>query len=132
ARVGVERPPVVVAGGRQRATSSSHRELDLDPRSRLEHRAMSTLETVAAHIREQAAAYCESSRVPGYLAGVYHDGDEAVVSHGIANLATGAPMRDDTGFLLGSVTKTLTATLVLQQVERGAIDLDERVVTYLP
>ena len=41
-------------------------------------------------------------------------------------------MRDDTGFLFGSVTKVLTTTLVMQQVERGRIDLDEPVVTYLP
>ena len=34
------------------------------------------LEAVATHIREQATAYCESSRVPGYLAGVYYDGDQ--------------------------------------------------------
>jgi len=43
-----------------------------------------------------------------------------------------APMREDTGFLFGSITKALTTTLVLQQVERGLVDLDERVVTYLP
>jgi CubicO group peptidase (beta-lactamase class C family) len=91
-----------------------------------------TLSKVATFIREQAAAYCESSKVPGYLAGVYHDGDQAVVAHGVANVVTGAPMRDDTGFLIGSVTKVLTSTLVLQQVERGVVDLDERVVTYVP
>ena len=51
---------------------------------------------------------------------------------GIANVVTGAPMREDTGFLFGSVTKLLTTTLVLQQAERGTIDLDERVVSYLP
>jgi CubicO group peptidase (beta-lactamase class C family) len=54
------------------------------------------------------------------------------VAHGLANVVTGASMRDDTGFLFGSITKVLTTTLVLQQVERGAIDLDERVITYLP
>jgi CubicO group peptidase (beta-lactamase class C family) len=59
-------------------------------------------------------------------------GDEIVVAHGVANVVTGAPMRDDTGFLFGSITKVLTATLVLQQVERGVVELDERVVTYLP
>jgi CubicO group peptidase (beta-lactamase class C family) len=90
------------------------------------------LEAVAAHLREQAAAYCESSKVPGYLAGVYHDGDQTVVAHGVANVVTGAPMGDDTGFLFGSVTKVLTTTLVLQQVDRGIVDLDERVITYLP
>lgn len=93
---------------------------------------MSTLETVTTYIREQAAAYCESTKVPGYLAGVYHDGDQTVVAHGAANVVTGAPMGEDTGFLFGSVTKILTATLVLQQVERGVVDLDERVVAYLP
>jgi CubicO group peptidase (beta-lactamase class C family) len=90
------------------------------------------LEAVATHLREQAAAYCASSKVPGYLAGVYHDGDQTVVVNGVANVATGAPMREDTGFLFGSVTKLLTTTLVLQQVERGVVDLDERVTAYLP
>src|SRR6266568_3896972 len=71
-------------------------------------------------------------KLPGYLAGVYHDGDQSVVAHGVANIVTGAPMTEDTGFLIGSITKVLTTTLVLQQVERGVIDLDERVITYLP
>jgi CubicO group peptidase (beta-lactamase class C family) len=41
-------------------------------------------------------------------------------------------MREDTGFLFGSMTKVLTTTLVMQQVESGVVDLDERVVAYLP
>src|SRR5919198_5820744 len=90
------------------------------------------LSDLATHIREQAAAYCGSSKVPGYLAGVYHDGHQTVVARGLANVVTGAPMRDDTGFLFGSVTKVLTTTLVLQQVERGVVDLEERVIRYLP
>lgn len=57
------------------------------------------LEAVATHIREHADAYCESTRVPGHLAGVYHDGDQTIVAHGVANVVTGAPMHDDTGFL---------------------------------
>ncbi len=92
----------------------------------------SVLDAAAAHIREQAAAYLDASKIPGYLAGVYHDGGQAVMAHGIANVVTGAPMREDTGFLFGSVTKLLTATLILQQAERGTIDLDDRVVSYLP
>ncbi len=91
-----------------------------------------TLSDLPAQLHEQAAAYCESSKVPGYLAGVYHAGDQTIVAHGKANIVTGAPMHEDPGFLFGSVTKLLTTTLVLQQVERGNIDLDERVVTYLP
>ncbi|WP_197516791.1 MULTISPECIES: serine hydrolase [Nocardia] len=90
------------------------------------------LHTVADRIRPQVAAFCESDQVPGYVAGVCHAGEQVVVSHGTANLATGAPMRDDTGFLFGSVTKVLTTTLVLQQVERGLLTLDAPVVDYLP
>jgi len=92
----------------------------------------SKLSDVATHIREQAAAYCASNKIPEYLASVYHGGDQAVVAHKVTNIVTGAPMFEDTGFLFGSVTKLLTTTLVLQQVERGVIDLDERVNKYLP
>ena len=94
--------------------------------------SQSQLSDIAMHIREQAAAYSDSTRIPGYLAGVYHDGDQAVVAHGVTNIVTGTPMVEDTGFLFGSITKLLTTTLVLQQVERGVIELDELVITYLP
>ena len=50
------------------------------------------------------------------------------MARGVANAVTGAPMREDTGFLFGSVTKVMTTMLVLQQVERGVLDLDEPVV----
>jgi CubicO group peptidase (beta-lactamase class C family) len=42
------------------------------------------------------------------------------------------PMRDDTIFDMASVTKLFTSILVLQQVECGAIRLEEPVATYLP
>ena len=35
-------------------------------------------------------------------------------------------------FEVGSVTKTMTALLVLQHVERGQIQLDDPAVDYLP
>lgn len=94
--------------------------------------SQNTLSDLATHMREQIAAYCESTKIPGYLAGVYHDGAQSIVAHGVANVVTGTPMHEDTRFLFGSITKFLTTTLVLQQVERGVVDLDERVMTYLP
>ena len=90
------------------------------------HMNNNALHTVEARIREQVAAYCESNNVPGFVAGVYHAGEQIVIAHGTANIATGAPMLDDTGFLFGSVTKVLTTTLVLQQVDRGLLDLTRR------
>jgi CubicO group peptidase (beta-lactamase class C family) len=85
-----------------------------------------------ACVREQVDTYCRSSNVPGYLAGLYHDGGQKVIAHGMANVVTRAPMREDTGFLFGSTTKVMTTTLVLQQVERGIVDLNKRAVNYLP
>ncbi len=63
---------------------------------------------------------------------MYRDGEQAAFAHWVANMATGAPMRADTLFLFGSITKVMTTTLALQQVERGAVDLDAPVVRYLP
>lgn len=83
-------------------------------------------------ISDRVAAFCEASGVPGYVAGVWHAGEQAVVAHGVANTATGAPMREETGFLFGSVTKIMTTTLVMRQVERGVLDLDTPVADHLP
>lgn len=90
------------------------------------------IESVGDHLRAEAAALCRSGTVPGYLAGVYHAGEQTVVAEGQANLATGLPITEETGFLVGSITKTFTSTLVLQCVERGQVDLEERVTSYLP
>jgi CubicO group peptidase (beta-lactamase class C family) len=62
--------------------------------------------------------------LPGYLAGVYHAGEQTVIAEGVANVVTGEPMTEDTSYLCGSITKVLTATLLLQCVERGQVDLD--------
>ncbi|MEV0618151.1 serine hydrolase domain-containing protein [Nonomuraea sp. NPDC050404] len=84
------------------------------------------------NLKQQITAYCEANHIPGFVAGVHHAGEQVIVAHGTANVTTGAPMREDTGFLFGSVTKVLTTTLVLRLVERGLLDLDAPVVKYLP
>ena len=67
-------------------------------------------------MKQRIASFCEATGVPGVVAGVYRGGEHSIVAHGVANVATGAPMRADTGFLFGSVTKIMTTTLVLRQV----------------
>ncbi|NRQ37927.1 beta-lactamase family protein [Nonomuraea sp. NN258] len=51
---------------------------------------------------------------------------------GVADVATRRPVRPDMRHRVGSVTKTFTAVAVLQQVARGAIELDAPVSRYLP
>jgi CubicO group peptidase (beta-lactamase class C family) len=91
-----------------------------------------TTQALRNHLQAEAAGLCSSGMLPGYLAGVYHAGEQTIIAEGVANVATGMPMTQDTGYLLGSITKVLTATLLLQCVERGQMNLDERVTTYLP
>ena len=52
--------------------------------------------------------------------------------YGLANLEWAIPNTPDTKFRLGSLTKQFTATLILQLVERGQIDLAAPVTRYLP
>ncbi|MEV0387772.1 serine hydrolase domain-containing protein [Nonomuraea sp. NPDC050643] len=51
---------------------------------------------------------------------------------GVADLATGRPVRPDLVHRIGSITKVFTAVAVLRQVERGAVELDAPVGRYLP
>ena len=64
---------------------------------------------------------------------VYLRGEPVVDIHaGLADAATGRPWQADTLQLVFSATKGVTATCVLQLVERGAIDLDAPVARYWP
>lgn len=51
---------------------------------------------------------------------------------GEADLENHVPVRTDTMFRLGSISKPVTATAVLQLVERGKLDLDAPVQRYVP
>ena len=51
---------------------------------------------------------------------------------GLANREWNIPNRTDTKFMIGSVSKPLTATLMLIQVQKGLIDLNKPIADYLP
>ena len=72
------------------------------------------------------------NEVPGVSFGISHDGEAAVLGgYGYADLATLRPAAPDTGYRVASITKTVTATLVMQLVEAGRLRLDEPVTSYL-
>jgi CubicO group peptidase (beta-lactamase class C family) len=54
------------------------------------------------------------------------------VAYGLLNVRAGIETTTDSLFQIGSITKVWTATLVMQLVDEGLLDLDEPVVTYLP
>jgi CubicO group peptidase (beta-lactamase class C family) len=51
---------------------------------------------------------------------------------GVAVAATGSPMQVGDQFVIDSIAKTMTATLVLQLVEEGRLGLDDPIHEYLP
>jgi CubicO group peptidase (beta-lactamase class C family) len=72
-------------------------------------------------------------KVPGVSAVLVRGGAvEEASSAGVANLVTGAPTTPDTIYLWFSMTKIVTATAVMQLVERGALDLEDPVDRFLP
>jgi D-alanyl-D-alanine carboxypeptidase len=60
-----------------------------------------------------------------------HDGVTTTAVAGVAN-AAGDPIAADTPFRIASITKPFVATMVLQLVDEGLVDLDEMLSRYLP
>ncbi len=59
--------------------------------------------------------------IPGISFGMSHGGQVVMLdAKGVADIATGRPATPDaTSYRCASITKTMTATLVMQQVEAG-------------
>ncbi len=70
--------------------------------------------------------------VPGIAVGILHDGQRDIHAFGTANLETKTPVRAETLFQYGSISKIVTATAVMQLVDAWRIDLDTPVKRYLP
>ena len=93
---------------------------------------MSTLREVEAWINEQLPALIEKYQVPGAAWAVLSDGEVVDGAAGLLSKATGVEATADSVFQIGSITKLWTASLVMQLVDEGKLDLDVPVRTYLP
>ncbi|HML48005.1 MAG TPA: serine hydrolase domain-containing protein, partial [Clostridia bacterium] len=85
---------------------------------------------------DQIDRYIESQmadcRIPGFSLGIVRDGELLYMKgYGRAD-DTGRAVTPQTPFLIGSVSKSITAMAVMQLVEAGRIGLDDPVQTYLP
>jgi CubicO group peptidase (beta-lactamase class C family) len=86
----------------------------------------------AAQISALVSAYHKL----GYLDGAVLVAEKGAVIYkeafGLANREWNVPNTVDTRYRIASITKTFTATLVLQLVEEGKVKLDAKVTEYLP
>jgi CubicO group peptidase (beta-lactamase class C family) len=74
----------------------------------------------------------ERLEVPGVAIGVFYDGAVYAEGFGVTNHDHPAAVTSRTPFQIGSTSKTFTATVLMQELEAGRIDLDARVRDYLP
>lgn len=86
---------------------------------------------VAARLDGAIANAMNASAIPGALVGIWSPEGDYVRAFGVADTATGAPMGTDFYSRIGSVTKTFTATAVLQLVDRGKVGLDDPIARYV-
>jgi len=86
-----------------------------------------------AQVEKVASTFMAANTVPGISIAVVQDG--ALVwsqGFGMADLENFVPATAATLFRLGSISKPITATAILQLSERGKLDLDAEVQKYCP
>lgn len=70
--------------------------------------------------------------IPGVAVGVWADGREIYACHGVTSIDNPLPVDKDTLYVLGSVTKTYTATALMRLAAEGRVELDAPVLRYVP
>jgi CubicO group peptidase (beta-lactamase class C family) len=102
------------------AAAVSAQQKSLSPEKRLE-------------IEKAVLSFMSANSVPGIGAAVVFDGEPVwSAGFGMADLEDSAPATSATLFRLGSLSKPITATAILQLWERGKLDLDAPVQKYCP
>jgi CubicO group peptidase (beta-lactamase class C family) len=92
---------------------------------------MTTIASKIADIQAALDALAKQHKVPGASLGILQGAEVVVLATGVANRNTGVPVTPATLFQIGSNTKLYTATLVMQLVDEGKVDLDAPVKRYL-
>src|SRR3954452_25287867 len=92
----------------------------------------------SAHWERRLTELAGRHMVPGACLGIFRmgsrqaDDELAVVVHGVVSTATGVQVTEDTAFQIGSISKVWTATVVMQLVDEGKLDLDAPLAAVLP
>jgi CubicO group peptidase (beta-lactamase class C family) len=89
-------------------------------------------ESVTGCADQELAAIASRHPAVGLAVGLIRDGRLiSFYGHGLADIASRAPVTADTVFRIGSITKTFTAIAVLQLAEQGLVGLDAPAGDYL-
>ena len=93
---------------------------------------MSDLNEIGSWVRENLPAMIADAHIPAASVAILSDGEIVTTAAGILNRNTGVEADEDSVFQIGSITKTWTATLIMQLVDEGLLDLDAPVRDVVP
>lgn len=93
---------------------------------------MQSPHAIGDHLRSSLGSLIEAHGVPAASVAVLVDGEIVTHAAGLLSTVTRIEATTDAVFQIGSITKVWTATLVMQLVDEGLVDLDTPVRTYLP
>jgi CubicO group peptidase (beta-lactamase class C family) len=91
------------------------------------------VEGISAKLQTMLAGYVKEHRLPGATAGVVHDGRLVWSgSAGFADVGSRVVADPSTLHRIASITKTFTATAILQLRDDGVLGLDDPAVEHIP
>ncbi len=92
-----------------------------------------TMDDALAAIRAYAPQALREQGAPGMSVAITDRTHTlAIITTGVADLASKSPVTAETRFPIGSISKSMTSLALLQLHDRGLVDLNARVEQYLP
>src|SRR5215475_1229354 len=76
--------------------------------------------------------HAAASLVPGAAVGVRRGSDLVVAYHGVADISTAEPVTADTRFAVGSLGKSMVATVLARLAGDGRLSFDDPVAAHVP
>lgn len=89
-------------------------------------------DTSWANAREAMRALVDNGTIPGAITLLAQGDDVHIDAYGVADIASGTPLRADAIVRIQSMTKPVLAVATLQLVEQGILRLDDPVERWLP
>ena len=83
-------------------------------------------------LASRLSASIQKHNVPGASAAVFRGGEWEIAAAGVSNVTTGVEITPETVLHVGSIFKVVNATLVMQLVDEGLIELASPLKRYLP
>ena len=84
-----------------------------------------------AHVERIVRRFQDVNRTPGVLIGIWSPKGTFVSATGVADLASGQPLKAGMQFKIASQTKTFTANLILQLVGEGKVSLGDHISKWI-